>query len=388
MNDFVKGAEVQVYGLERVPKYNGKLGQIIEVFPDNKVGVRLYDNDDIKVAPDKLKLIRSAGSMLLDAASASASAPASASASLRKIPVVLLGELHDDVRCGLKNTNILIDVIKNSLSKHEFLLVSEGRGVNPCYRALNLPRDRIIVEHPSSSQSKIEMLDKLLLTTDLLTNVLEGRYKQGTGAAAGRGIPDTVTINPQFFMDRAKDDGCWALLQAVPPNGIAIYEQMVAAAFSRDKQQFYSLFDVILNYLIDSDYLNDVSMSDQIKQRLQLFIITRNLQQFKELGNLFRSSRDEDIIRQVEEKAKSENSTLRVIVIIFGALHYDNLRKLIQQSPVLEFDSTKSSNIKFGGKKMKKIKKRISKSHHLTKKYNSKSKKYNSKSKKCKTHRK
>jgi hypothetical protein len=110
---------------------------------------------------------------------------------------------------------------------------------------------------------------------------------------------------------------------------------------------------------------------------------------------LFRSSRDEDIIRQVEEKAKSENSTLRVIVIIFGALHYDNLRKLIQQSPVLEFDSTKSSNIKFGGKKMKKIKKRISKSHHLTKKYNLKSKKYNLKSKKynlkskkCKTHRK
>ena len=160
-------------------------------------------------------------------------------------------------------------------------------------------------------------------------------------------------------------------------------------------RQFYSLFDDILGYLINSDYLNDVSMSDDIKRRLELFIMTRNIQQFKELGKLFRSSRDEDIIRQVEEKAKSENSTLKVIVIIFGALHYDNFRKLIQQSAVLEFDSTKSSNIKFGGKKMKKVKKRISKSHHLTKKYNSKSKKYNSKSKKynskskkCKTRRK
>jgi len=287
MDDFVKGAEVRVDGLVRASKYNGKLGKILEVFPtENKVGVRLYDSDEIKVATDKLTLIRSAGSMLLDAASASAS--------LRKIPVVLLGELHDDVRCGLKNTSILMDVMgtkvkKNQLRKPEYLLVSEGRGVNPCYRALGLPIDRIIVEHPSSSQSKIEMLDKLLLTTDLLTNVLEGIFKQGTGAAAGRGIPDKVTINPQFFMDRAKDDGCWALLQAVPPNGIAIYEQMVAAAFSRDKQQFYSLFDVILNYLIDSDYLNDVSMSDQIKQRLRLFIITRNIQQFKELGNLFYS---------------------------------------------------------------------------------------------------
>jgi len=94
---------------------------------------------------------------------------------------------------------------------------------------------------------------------------------------------------------------------------------------------------------------------------------------------LFRLSRDADIIRQVEEKARSENSTLNVIVIIFGALHYNNLRRLIQQSSVLEFDS-KSSNIKFGGKKMKRAKKHISKSH-LTKKRNSKSKK-------CKTHRK
>lgn len=120
-------------------------------------------------------------------------------------------------------------------------------------------------------------------------------------------------------------------------------------------------------------------MSADIKRRLQSFIATRDDQPLIEIGTLFRLSRDADIIRQVEERARSENSTLRTIVIIFGALHYTNLRKLIQQSAVLEFDSAKSSNIKFGGK-MKKAKKRISKSH-LTKKRNSKSKK-------CKTRRK
>ena len=392
MDDFVIGAEVKVDGLvsASASRHNGKIGEIIAVFPDeNKVRVILDDSDssDIKVATSKLTLIRpagrpAAGSMLLDARKAHASAPASAPALLRKIPVVLLGEMHADVQCGSKNALILMDVmgikVKNPLHKPEFLLVSEGRGINPCYQALNLPSDRILVEHPFG-QSKIEMLDKLLLTIELLTNVLEGRVKQGTGAAAGHGIPDSVTIEPQFFMNRAKHDGYWALLQAVP-NGTTIYEQMVTDAFSINEEQFYLLFNGILADLISSDYLNDVSMSDEIKQRLQLFITTRNLQQFKKLGTLFRSSRDADIIRQVEEKARSENSTLKVIVIIFGALHYDNLRTLIQRSSVLEFDSARSSNIKIGGKKMKKVKKRISKSH-LTKKCNSKSKK-------CKTHRK
>jgi hypothetical protein len=306
--------------------------------------------------------------LLLDARKTRASAPASAPASLRKIPVVLLGELHDDIQCGLKNASILMDVIKN-LRKHEFLLVSEGRGVNPCYEALGLPRDRILVEHPFG-QSKAEMLDKLLLTTNLLMGVLEGSVKQGTGAAAGPGIPDSVTIEPRFFMQGAKHDGCWALLQAVP-NGTTMYEQMVAAAFSRNNSQYDSSFHAIFGHLISSDYLNDVSMSAEIKRLLQSYIVTKD---HKQLGTLFRLSRDADIIRQVEERARSENSTLRTIVIIFGALHYTNLMKLIQQSAVLEFDSAKSSNIIFGGKKMKKAKKRISKSH-LTKKRNSKSKK-------------
>jgi hypothetical protein len=155
---------------------------------------------------------------------------------------------------------------------------------------------------------------------------------------------------------------------------------MVAAAFSRNEPQFYSWFNGILAHLISSDYLNDVSMSAEIKRRLQSFIATRDDRQLIEVGTLFRLSRDADIIRQVEEKARSENSTLKVIVIIFGAMHYDNLRTLIQRSDVLKFDSARSSNIKFGGKKMKRAKKRISKSH-LTKKRNSKSKK-------CKTHRK
>jgi len=392
MDKFVTGAEVRVDGLVSASRHNGKVGKIVDVFPDeNRVRVMLDDDDksDIKVATDKLTLIRPAGrpaadSMLLDARKASASAPASAPASLRKIPVVLLGEMHDDFRCAKDNISKLMAMgVKTTPSR--FLLVSEGRGVNPCYEALGLPRDRILSEYDTLTKSI--MLDKLLLTTNTLIDILDGIVKQGTGAAAGPDIPDSVTIEPKWFMQRAKS--YWPLLQVVP-NGTTMYEQMVTAAFSRNTQQFNSLYNHILGYLIQSDYLNDIPMSAQIKHGLQSFIATRD----DRVTTLFMSSRDADIIRKVEERARSENSTLRTIVIIFGAAHFDNLRTLIQRSDVLEFDSARSSNIKIGGKKMKKVKKRISKSH-LTKKCNSKSKKCNSKlkkcnskSKKCKTHRK
>ena len=309
-------------------------------------------------------------------------APASAPASLRKIPVVLLGEMHEDVRCSLKNSSTLMDIMGinagKPLGRHEFLLVSEGRGINPCYQALNLPSDRIILEY-TSGQDKAEMLDILLLMVFELMNVLEGMVNQGTGAAAGPGIPDSVTIEPRFFMKRAK--GYWPLLQAVP-NGTTIYEQMVAAAFSRNEPQFYSLFNGILAHLIISDYLNDVSMSAEIKHRLQSFIATRDDLQLIELGTLFRVSRDADVIRRVEERARSENSTLKVVVIIFGAMHYDNLITLIQRSGVLQVDP-RSTNIKYGGKKtkkakkLKKAKKHVAKTHIAKKHRTKKCKPYN-----------
>lgn len=337
-----------------------------------------------------IALLREARESAPASAASACAAPASAPASLRKIPVVLLGEMHEDFGCAVQNISTLTDILGlnagRPLGKPEFLLVSEGRGINPCYQRLRLPPDRIIIEHPPG-QSKIEMFDKLILMTDLLMNVLEGNVnKQCTGAAAGRGIPDSVTIEPQFFMNRAKRDGFWPLLQAVQ-NGTTIYEQMVNVAFLGNIPQFYVLFNEILARLISTGYLDDLSMSAEIKGRLQSFIATRDKRPFIELGTLFRASRDADIIRRVEERARSENSTLNMVVIIFGAIHYDNLKTLIQRSGVLEVHP-RSTNISYGGKKtkkvkkVKKVKKHVAKTHiakkHRTKKH---------RTKKCKPYR-
>jgi hypothetical protein len=373
MDDFVTGAEVRVDGLVSASRHNGKVGTIREVFPaENKVQVILDDDEksNIKVATVRLTLIRPAGRPL------------------RKIPVVLLGEMHNDLQCAKDNLSKLAAIgMRKTTSSQFLLLVSEGRCVNPCFKLFGYPDDRILLEYDTLTKSL--MLNKLLLETNTLQNILDGIVKQGTGAAAGPGIPDSQTVEPKWFMERAKEEH-WPLLQVVP-NGTTTYEQMVAAAFSRNTEQFYTFYNRILDGLIQSDYLNDIPMSEDIKRKLKSFIETRNDRDLREVSILFLSFRDEDIIRKVEERARSENSTLQMIVIIFGAMHFDNLRTLIRRSDVLEFDA-RSSNIKFGGKKMKKVKKRISKSHFTkkcnskSKKYNSKSKKCNSKSKKCKTH--
>lgn len=299
-------------------------------------------------------------SLLLEARRA-----APAPSSLRKIPLVLFGEIHNDSNCDLKNSLKLLKILgldgnSRMLTRGEFLLISEGRSVNPCYQAFGLPADRIIIEHSSREQSKVEMMDKLILMTNLLMGVAEGTVKRGTGAAVGKGMPDMVTIGEKFFMDRGEREGYWPLLQAVP-DGTNIYKQMVDAAFARNQEEVYSTYNRILSYLIEGDYLNDVPMSDEIKSALNSFIQTRDKEKLLQISELFRFSRDALIIKRVEERARRENSTLKVVVIIFGALHYNNLRRFISESDVLEFDP-RSSNIEYGGRrKTKNTKKQITK---------------------------
>ena len=279
---------------------------------------------------------------------------------IKKIPVILLGERHNDLGCLMKNAEIVNKLYADQTAKQtDFLLVSEGSGINPCYKSFGLHSSRHIIEH-SESHSNSELADKLLLIVDLLIGVLTGQIKGGErGAAAGDGIPDTITINVRFFMDRAQHDGFWPLLKKIP-NGIETYTKMVDIAFStiKNKAEFYGLYDKILNYMITSDYLNQDAYSKDLNRLLQKFVATRDSTFIKQIGTLFRLSRDADIIRRVEARARLENSTLKVIVIIIGAMHYDNISSLISKSDVLTVDS-KSTNIKFGGRKTKKYRKSI-----------------------------
>ena len=90
MDDFVKGTKVRVDGLvsDSALRHNGKVGKIVDVFPDeNKVRVILdSDSSDIKVATGKLTLIQPAGR------------PAAGSMDLGKFGELKIGELKVGTR--------------------------------------------------------------------------------------------------------------------------------------------------------------------------------------------------------------------------------------------------------------------------------------------------
>jgi hypothetical protein len=303
-------------------------------------------------------------------------ASATSSRSLRKIPVVLLGEMHNDHECSIKNIQKMSDILQLGtpamMARSDFLLVSEGRGVNACYTSLGLPKDRILIEH-SSGQTKLEIIDKLILQVELLSAVAIGQLKRGTGSEAGRGIPDMVTIDEDFFIMRARYDGYWSLLQTIP-NGIELHEKMITEAFFKNEEAFYLIYIQFIQYLAESNYLDNEQMSSEIKDNLRQFARTRDGRYLKTTLAMLRMSRDASIIKRIEDTARRENATLKLIVVIFGALHYDNLGNLIRGSNALSLDSRSEINIDLGGKKRKRYRKSKNNKHKRRK--TTKNKKY------------
>jgi hypothetical protein len=86
--------------------------------------------------------------------------------SKRKVNTIILAEHHEDMKCMIKNSKQLMSILVPegvSLAKNKFLLVSEGRGINPCYEAFGLPVERTIQENIDARQTIEEMINKLLL---------------------------------------------------------------------------------------------------------------------------------------------------------------------------------------------------------------------------------
>jgi hypothetical protein len=301
---------------------------------------------------DLLKQARIAGN------TSSASVPASASAEaptvtakasgLRKIPVLLIGEMHESRKCLNTIVRKLFSIV-GPMEPNEYFAVSEGNGLNNCYKMLTtkFPEDRIIVE--DDKLNKKIALNLFLLETQLFIAVATGELKRGRGSKAGPGVPDSVTIDENTFLEKGRSRFS-PILQAMP-NGFRIYGELVDAMFNKNMGLFYKLYDQILTFLINSDYLNELTNSVEIKRSLSRFIQSKDYNFLREITRKQGDTRDSDIIKRVEQRAIMENSSLKLIIIVFGARHYDNLEELIKKSSVLEFDSRQSEIVMEGGKK-------------------------------------
>ena len=275
----------------------------------------------------------------------------------RKVNTIILSEEHENTACAMTNIRHLMSILMPGgriIDGRRYLLVSEARGINACYQVLSIPVNRILEEH-TADQTYEEMIDKLLLYQDLVFDVAAGVLKDGDSM----GSVDVV-ISKQWLLNRALRDGFEPLLRNIG-NGLELYDRMLDASFARVIPTVNQIFKEILERIIT---IPDVD--ERIKQTLRDLIRTNryiDIDNFSELLTYFREQRDAAIIRKVEERVRTEPD-VEIVIIIFGALHYRNLKLLIKRSDILNFNEHQSLTLPGYEKKYLKYK---SKYLHLKK---------------------
>jgi len=245
--------------------------------------------------------------------------------SRRKVPVVLLSEIHTDKACAMENVKLLSSLVvpedPRTADERNFLLVSEGRDMNMCYKAIRLPPSRNIQEY-GTEQSDIEMLDKFLLQQELVYGIADRRYKHGSR------LTDTITMSHDFMVERYSQNGFKALLAPLQIDYLA----MLDAAFRNDRTTVNKMMKDILNKLVDKFpiLLKPIESAEVVSFHSFLPILDK-----------IRKERDNAIIKKVEDRVRAELANgfpLKNVYILFGQLHNANLSDLIRQSDILTLD--------------------------------------------------
>jgi hypothetical protein len=253
------------------------------------------------------------------------------SSSIAPVKVLLLPEVHENIACSKTNTsiinNFLINLAKQDSSsldkfKQRLIVVSEGRGINPCYQALRVPVDRIITEHDNSIQTKTEVIDKFLLYFELWDSIL---------------YTTDFPYTKEFIMDHAINDGFRPLLKAIKKSGEKdekILSDLLNSAYAKDRpnyeRQLADLFaSVVRIYLADEpDFKKMVEGLIGLDHRTRIHLLKTII------FPRFREKRDSDIMERINSKINSEPS-IDIVIIIYGLAHYDNLTRLINSNPRL-----------------------------------------------------
>jgi len=249
------------------------------------------------------------------------------------IPVVLLGEIHGDSTTIIRNYFEVEKLLRipgdKLMHPSQYLMVSEGRELNTAFNSFHPPKESVLLEY-GEQQSKSELLIKLLVTVNLLISILNGKYKPGTKCAH---VPESVTIIPEFFMERAMHTDGFMDIFAYIKYGYPMYVELIRFAFTKNKIEFIKTYREIFRQLQQSRFLHNIHNRDEIEHYMTMFNRTPKLHFLLDLLDVLQNVRDEEIIEKIEHIA--ERHKLKLIIIIFGKSHYDNLEELIQTSDVL-----------------------------------------------------
>ena len=259
-----------------------------------------------------------------------------------KIPVLLFGERHRDIDCAkwiyneMKNIPELEYNLNPKLRKIPKLLVTEGRGKNECYQALEKSgKDSLtyyIIEH-GNEQVDIEMLDKFLLVQPIFLDLSIGNMMKD---------PNGNNMDHEWLKNYGgKNDGYIKLIKKIS-NGKKLHNNLLNNVKDKDNYNYNLTLNLIYKGLID--YFKK-SKQIELKKIVEFILLKGTTNKNLNLINEYlRELRDKDIILRVENMIK-KYPNIKIVVIIFGALHYNSLISLINESNSLFLHKNSKNNI-------------------------------------------
>jgi hypothetical protein len=254
----------------------------------------------------------------------------------RRVEVVLLAEEHGQFQCAIRNAGIISGlVVPNGEPRHRgtFFVVSEGRGFNPCYAAMGLPKELAIIEHRPDVQTNTEMMDKLLLLAELIKAVSD----RSDPILA----PDGTPINIAFLRDRRDNDGFIRLLRETGSEDI--FEELLACTFeAARKPNWMSTMMRLLQRIMLT--LPDNAENNNLRGLIQPLLTDGSFQNLKTVFRSFRENRDTNIIQRVIDRV-NRNPDVDLVIIIFGQAHFANLRRLIESNLLFRFSDKSDGSI-------------------------------------------
>ena len=266
----------------------------------------------------------------------SGSPPVVAAAVGRRVEVVLLAEEHGQFQCMIRNAGIISGlVVPNGVPRHRrtFFVVSEGRGMNPCYSAMGLPEELAIIEHRRDVQTNTEMMDKLLLLAQLIKAVSE--------SSDPILAPDGTPIDIAFLRNGRDNDGFLTLLRETGSEDL--FEELLACTFeAARKPNWMNTMMGLLKRIRDT--LPDNAENNNLRGLIQPLLRDGSFRNLQTVFRLFRESRDTNIIQRITDRVNG-NPDVELVIIIFGQAHFANLRRLIELNPLFRFSDRSNGSI-------------------------------------------
>jgi hypothetical protein len=254
----------------------------------------------------------------------------------RRVEVVLLAEEHGQKQCMIRNVKIISGLLVpngKSRQRRTFFVVSEGRGMNPCYAAMELPEALAIIEHRPDVQTNTEMMDKLLLLAELIKDVSD--------SSDPILAPDGTPINIAFLRDRRDNDGFLRLLRDTKTENL--FEELLACTFEAAlKPNWMNTMMRLLQQIMSK--LPDNVENNNLRGLIEPLLTDGSFRHLETVFRSFRESRDTNIIQRIVTRV-NENPEVDLVIIIFGEAHFANLRRLIELNPLFRFSARSDGSI-------------------------------------------